>query len=84
MSPLTRFLFLGMCAAFALCIFGLVAGTLYVLFVVFAHHRTLESVLGNSVPFFKSLGAIGILGFCLFLAFLISSVSGNHKRTDSK
>ncbi len=82
MSPRTRFLFLAMCLAFGLCILGLCGGTIHALYLVFAHHQTLDSVLGNSIPFFKSLGAIGAAGFLLFLGFLLSSISGSHKRSD--
>jgi hypothetical protein len=42
---------------------------------VFLQHRALESVLGNSIPFFKTLGGIGIAGMLLFFAFLISLIS---------
>jgi hypothetical protein len=79
-----QFFFLAMCVAFSICIFGLLAGMAYVLFAVFAHHRTLDSVLGNSIPFFKTLGAIGVLGFLLFFAFLISSIMGRAKNLTSK
>jgi len=73
-----------MCIAFGLCIAGLVLGMGYDLFLVLAHHRTLESVLGRSIPFYKSLGAIGILGFFLFLAFLVSAVSNKNKGANPK
>ena len=73
-----------MCVAFSISIFGLIGGMAYDLFDVFAHHRSLEFVLGNSVEFYKSLGAIGILGFALFLAFLLSAVSSKHKGADPK
>ena len=81
-TKLSRILFASMCTAFGLCIAGLVLGMGYDLFLVLAHHRTLESVLGSSIPFYKSLGAIGILGFLLFLTFLIVSVSPT--RNDGK
>ena len=73
-----------MCTAFALCIAGLVLGMGYDLFLVLSDHRTLDSVLGNSIPFYKSLGAIGILGFLLFLAFLVSAVSNKNKGANPK
>jgi len=73
-----------MCTCFGLCILGLFGGVLYVLFVVLAHHRTLDSVLGNSIPFFKTLGAIGVLGLVLFFAFLISSIAARNKNPNSK
>jgi hypothetical protein len=64
-----------MSAAFALCILGLIGGMLYDSCVVFLRHRTLESVLGNSIPFYKTLGGVGIAGMLLFFAFLISLIS---------
>jgi len=73
-----------MCTAFGLCIAGLVLGMAHDLFLVLRDHRTLESVLGNSIPFYKSLGAIGILGFLLFLAFLVSAVSNKNKGANPK
>jgi len=84
MTSQSRFFFVSMCAAFGLCIAGLVLGMAYNLFLVLHDHRTLESVLGNSILFYKSLGAIGILGFLLFLAFLVSAVSSKNKGADSK
>ena len=73
-----------MCIAFGSCIVGLVLGMTYDLFLVFRNHRTLESVLGHSIPFFKSLGVLGILGFLLFLAFLVSAISCKNKGAHSK
>ena len=73
-----------MCVAFSVCIFGLIGGIAHDLFDVFAHHHSLEFVLGNSIEFYKSLGAIGILGFALFLAFLVSAVSSKHKGANPK
>ena len=72
-----------MCITFGLCILGLAGGMACDLFLVFFRHSTFDSVLGNSIPFYKSLGALGILGFLMFLAFLIISVttkpvSDNH------
>lgn len=80
MTSRSRFLFIAMCTAFGLCIAGLVAGMAYDLFLVLAHHHSLESVLGHSIPFYKSLGALGILGFILFGLFLIVSVSSSPRR----
>lgn len=69
-----------MCVAFGLCIAGLVAGMAYDMFLVLARHGTLESVLGHSIPFYKSLGLLGILGFALFLLFLVVSVSSRPNK----
>jgi hypothetical protein len=73
----SRILFIAMASAFGLCILGLVGGMTCNLFLVITHRGTLESVLGKSIPFYKSLGALGILGFLLFLAFLIVSIATN-------
>jgi hypothetical protein len=75
MTKASRLLLVAMSAAFGICILGLIAGMLYALSVVFLRHRTLESVLGNSIPFYKLLGGLGIAGMLLFFAFLISLIS---------
>jgi hypothetical protein len=78
MTAPSRYLLYAMSSAFSICILGLIGGMLYDLCVVFLGHRTLESVLGNSIPFYKTLGGIGIAGMLLFFAFLISLVSRNN------
>jgi hypothetical protein len=75
MTTFSRYLLYAMSTAFAICILGLIGGMLYDLCVVFLRHRTLESVLGNSIPFYKTLGGLGIAGMLLFFAFLISLIS---------
>jgi hypothetical protein len=75
MTTASRLLLVAMSAAFGICILGLIGGMLYDLGVVFLRHRTLESVLGNSIPFYKTLGALGIAGMLLFFAFLITLIS---------
>jgi hypothetical protein len=66
-----------MSGAFGICIVGLMVGMVYYLYVVLVNHRTLESVLGTTIPFYKILGGIGIVGFLFFLAFLISLMRKN-------
>ncbi len=61
-----KFLFFTMSAAFAVCILGLIGGMLYDLYAVFLRHRTLENVLGDSIPYYKTL-RVGIVGMLLFL-----------------
>lgn len=73
-----------MCVAFSICIFGLIGGLAYDLFEVFAHHHSLDFVLGNSIDFYESLGALGIFGFLLFLVFLISAIPGKNKGAHPK
>ena len=75
MTKPSRFLLVAMSGAFSICILGLIGGMLYDLCVVFLRHRALESVLGNSIPFYKTLGGLGIAGMLLFFAFLISLIS---------
>jgi hypothetical protein len=78
MSRVSRYLLICMSFAFGICIVGLVAGMFYYLYMVFAAHRTLENVLGYSIPFYKTLGGIGVSGFVLFFAFLISLMAKNN------
>ena len=73
-----------MCTAFGLCCLGMLGGLIHGFYATFHQHRTLEDVLGHSIPYYQFMGAIGIAGFLLFLAFLISSISSTSKRTDSK
>ena len=75
MTKASQLLLVAMSAAFGICILGLIGGMLYDLGVVFLRHRTLESVLGNSIPFYKTLGGLGIAGMLLFFAFLVSLIS---------
>ena len=79
MTRHSRFLLYAMSTAFSICILGLIGGMLYDLCVVFLRHRTLESVLGNSIPFYKTLGGLGILGMLCFFAFLVSLVARRDK-----
>jgi hypothetical protein len=68
-----------MSAAFGICCVGLIGGMLYDLYVVFLRHRTLESVLGNSIPYYKTIGGLGILGMLFFFALLFSVVARRDK-----
>jgi hypothetical protein len=78
-SKASRFLLYAMSAAFGICILGLIGGMLYDLCVVFLRHRTLESVLGNSIPFYKTLGGLGIVGMIFFFAFLFSLIAKGNQ-----
>ena len=75
MTPISRLLLIAMSIAFGICILGLIAGMVYYLGAVYLGHRTLESVMSNSITYNKSLGAAGLLGFALFFAFLLSLMS---------
>jgi hypothetical protein len=74
MTLRSRFLLLGMSTAFGLCILGLLFGLLFDLYAVFLRHRSFENVLGNSIPYYKTLGAVGIAGMLLFFALLVSLI----------
>ena len=76
MTKPSHFFLYAMSTAFSICILGLIGGMLYDLCVVLLRHRTLESVLGNSIPFYKTLGGIGIAGMIFFFLFLVSLVAG--------
>ncbi len=78
MSSPSRLTFLAMSVSFALCILGLVAGMLYSLFESFFRHKTLESILSRTIPYYKFLAALGILGMLLFFAFLLLQISTRH------
>jgi len=79
MTKFSRFLLYAMSAAFGICCVGLIGGMLYDLYVVFLRHRTLESVLGNSIPYYKTIGGLGILGMLFFFALLFSLVARRDK-----
>ena len=72
-----------MFTAFVLTGTGLVLGIAYCLFVVFVLHHTLETVLGPTIPYFKAVGGMGILGMLCFFIFLVSEIinkpNGNPK-----
>ena len=68
-----------MSAAFGICIAGLILGMLYSLFESLARHHDLWLVLSGSVPYYRTLGGLGILGFLLFFGLLFSLLSEkNH------
>ena len=69
-----------MCTAFGVCCLGMVGGLIHGLYATIYQHRTLEGVLGHSIPYYRLLGGFGIAGFLLFFAFLASAVS--HKKQD--
>jgi hypothetical protein len=83
MSSPSRIILLSMSTAFAACILGLIAGMLYSLFEFSLRHKTLESILSHTIPYYKFLAAVGVLGMLLFFAFLLLQISG-HRRNTSK
>jgi uncharacterized membrane protein len=71
-----------MSTAFGICIFGLLLGLVYSLYESFVRHKELEVVLSRSIPYYKILGELGILGLLLFFAFLISLIiEKNHGKS---
>jgi hypothetical protein len=73
-----------MSSAFGISALGLLLGMFYDLYEVFIRHRELENVLGNSIPYNKTLGAIGVTGFILFFAFLFSAMTEKKQGTHGK
>jgi len=78
MTKPAKFLLLSMSAAFGICIVGLILGMIYGLYESLARHRDLWTVLSRSILYYRILGGIGILGFLLFFAFLLSLMSTQH------
>jgi hypothetical protein len=78
MNKSSKFLLIAMSAAFAICILGLSVGMIYSLYESFVHHQELWPVLSRVVGFYRALGALGILGFVLFFAFLFSLLGTHH------
>lgn len=64
-----------MSLSFGAAVFGLIIGMCRDLYLVSMHHSQLENVLGNAIPFNKTLGGLGILGMMLFFAFLFSAIA---------
>jgi hypothetical protein len=79
-SP-SRVILISMSASFALCILGLIAGMLYSLFESFFRHISLESILSRTIPYYKFLAALGLLGMLLFFAFLLLQISARGRNT---
>jgi len=79
MSSPSRLILISMSTSFALCILGLVAGMLYSLFESLHRHKTLESILSRTIPYYRFLAALGILGMLLFFVFLFLQISGRHR-----
>ena len=52
MPKRSRILLIAMSAAFGLCILGLIGGMFYDLTAVSLHPRSLETVLGNCIPYY--------------------------------
>jgi hypothetical protein len=75
MSRTSRFLLIAMSASFGIAAAGLVVGLFYDLYVVSIRHGQLENALGKTITYNKILGGLGILGFLLFFAFILSAIA---------
>jgi hypothetical protein len=78
MTKPAKFLLVCMSTAFGICILGLILGMIYSLYESLAEHRDLWTVLSGSISFYRILGGMGILGFILFFAFLLSLASARQ------
>jgi len=76
MTSPSRILFISMSISFAICILGLILGMLYSLYESFFLHQALESILSRTIPYYKALGLLGILGMLLFFVLLFFQISG--------
>ncbi len=81
MSSASRLTFIAMGTSFAICILGLIAGMLYSLFESFHRHKTLESILSHTIPYYKFLGILGILGLLLFFVLLLLQISTQNRKS---
>jgi hypothetical protein len=70
--------------ALALSGAGLVLGMLYNMYVVFIRRAQLETVLAASIYYYKTVGALGILGMVLFFAFLLSLMASRENKTNDR
>jgi hypothetical protein len=79
LSP-SRLLLISMFFAFVVCILGLLLGMLYSLYESFLLRKDLESILSRSIPYYKALGLLGILGTLLFFVFLFFQIAGKGSK----
>jgi ABC-type amino acid transport system permease subunit len=84
MLPRSRYLLIAMSISLALSAAGLIVGMLYDLYAVFLRHSQLESVLGRSIPYYKTVGGLGILGMILFFLFLLSLMASRQDKTNDR
>ena len=79
MRPASRFLFIAMTSAFTVCAGGVIGGMFYSLYATYSRHRHFDSVLSRSIPYYKVVGGIGVLGMLFFFAFLFSLIAHKNK-----
>ncbi len=80
MSRPARVLLIAMSICFGICCFGLIGGLFYTCVSFFFFHHSVEQTLSASISFYKALGALGVLGFLLLLAFFIAAVLDQPRR----
>ena len=64
-----------MSVCFGTAALGLVIGICMDLYLVSMHRTQIENVLGNAIPYNKTLGGLGILGMVFFFSFLFSAIA---------
>lgn len=79
MPRLSRFFFIAMASTFAVCAGGVIGGMFYSLYATYVRHRPFDNVLSHSIPYYKVVGGIGVLGMLFFFAFLFSLISHKDK-----
>jgi len=80
MTSPSRLLLISMSISFAVCILGLILGMLYSLYESFFLRKDLESILSRSIPYYKALGLLGVLGMLLFFVFLFFQIAGKGNK----
>ena len=83
MKKASKVLLICASSAFGLCCVGLLAGLIYNLLEYSRKTQAFDHILANSIPFYKVIGALGILGFLLFFHFLLSLLSRPAKHGKS-
>jgi hypothetical protein len=53
---------------------------LYSLYESFFLRKDLESILSRSIPYYKALGLLGVLGMLLFFVFLFFQIAGKGNK----
>lgn len=64
-----------MATAFGVSCLGVAGGLVHSIYATVREHRSIEDILGNAISYYRAVGAIGLAGFLLLFAFLISTVT---------
>ena len=84
MTKPSRFLLYAVFTALGLSALGLILGMFFNLYVVLIRHAQLEAVLSATIPYYKAVGALGVLGMALFFAFLLSLMTSRQNKTNDR